>query len=87
LPRPHEALLDDPRLVYIAPVPAANSVGSGKNFNLGSERKVGHKAGPIIAARTTSDGSHRRLTTGLSVALKNVDTSEIPDFRRAWGAG
>ena len=50
LTMPHKALLDDPQLVRIAPVPAANTVGSGKNFDLGSERKVGHKVGPIIAA-------------------------------------
>jgi hypothetical protein len=61
LPRPHDALLDDTKPVRTAPVPAAKSVCSGKGFDLGSARNVGHKTGPVIAARTTSDGPHRRL--------------------------
>ena len=62
LTRPHEALLHDPDLVRIAPVPPARRIRGRKNFDLRSELMVGHKVGLIIAVEIPSDGRRRRLT-------------------------
>jgi len=69
LPMPDEALLDNPQLVRIAPVPTPNAIRSGKNFDLGSECKVGHKNGRIIAAKNPSDGPRRRDTKKLCLTI------------------
>lgn len=62
---PQKALLHDPDLVGIAPVPAtAWRIRSNKNFNLGSELMVGHKVGLSTAHQIPSDGPRRRDTLG-----------------------
>jgi hypothetical protein len=49
-------------LTIIRPMPAAFTFSGGKNFDLRTVDKVGHKDGLTIAANTSSDGRHRRLT-------------------------
>lgn len=62
LTRPHEALLHDPDLVRIAPVPPARRIRGRKNFDLRSELMVGHKVGLITGGEIPSDGPRRRDT-------------------------
>ncbi len=65
LAMPHEALLNGPDLVRIAPVPPVRHVRGRQNFDLGSERMVGHKVGLITDAEIPSDGLRRRDTLGV----------------------
>ena len=66
LTRPHEALLHDPDLVRIAPVPPARRIRGRKNFDLRSELMVGHKVGLITGGEIPSDGPRRRDTKDLA---------------------
>ena len=62
LAMPQEALLNGPDLVRIAPGPPVRHVRGRQNFDLGSERMVGHKVGLITDAEIPSDGLRRRDT-------------------------
>ena len=57
-----EAFFHNALLVIIRPMPAAFTFSGGKNFDLRTVDKVGHKGGLTIAANPSSDGRHRRLT-------------------------
>ena len=59
---PQKALLHDPDLVDIAPMPPARHIRGGKDFNLGSELMVGHKVRLITGDPIPSDGLRRRDT-------------------------
>lgn len=63
LTMPQKALLHDPKLVDIAPVPPARHVRGRQNFDLRSERMVGRKVRLITDAEIPSDGLHRRDTS------------------------
>ena len=63
LAMPDKALLNDPDLVGIAPVPPPQHILGGQDFNLRSELTVGHKVGRITGARTPSGGPHRKDTS------------------------
>lgn len=62
LPMTDEAFLDDPELVLIRPIPTADAVGGGENFDVRVGDKVGHKVGLIIRSYLQSDGRRRSLT-------------------------
>ena len=62
LPMTDEAFLDDPELVLIRPIPTAEAVGGGENFDVRVGDKVGHKVGLIIRSYLQSDGRRRSLT-------------------------
>ena len=57
-----KALLHDPKLGGIAPVPPAGSVRGRQDFDLGFELTVGHKVGRITGIEIPSDGPRRRDT-------------------------
>ncbi len=57
-----KTLLDNPELFLIRPMPTADTISSGKNFDLRAIRKVGHKGGLIIGSQPKSDGRRRSLT-------------------------
>lgn len=50
LPMADKALLDNPELVLVRPVPAAGTVSDGKNFDLRVVIEVGHNVGLIIGS-------------------------------------
>lgn len=50
LPMADKALLDNPELVLVRPVPAAATVSGGKNFDLRAVIEVGHNVGLIIGS-------------------------------------
>ena len=60
---PDEALLTDPGLVRIFPVPPTQYFFGRKALSLRSELTVAKKVGPITDAGTPSDGPRRRDTT------------------------
>ena len=74
LTRPHEALLHDPDLVRIAPVPPARRIRGRKNFDLRSELMVGHKVGLITGGEIPSDGPRRRDTNLLHIKILIIFT-------------
>lgn len=63
LPMTDEAFLDDPELVLIRPIPTADAVGGGENFDVRVGDKVGHKVGLIIRSYLQSDGRRRLAVT------------------------
>ncbi len=63
LPMSGKALLDDPELVRIAPIPPANAVCGRKDFNLVLECKVARKVGHIITSQGPSGGPRRLAVT------------------------
>lgn len=58
LPMTDEAFLDDPELVLIRPIPTADAVGCGENFDV----RVRDKVGLIIGSYLQSGGRRRSLT-------------------------
>jgi len=62
LPGADKTFLDDPELVLIRPLPTANAIGRGENFDLRAVNEIGHKARLIIGSKPTSDGPRRSLT-------------------------
>jgi len=64
LPGADKTFLDDPELVLIRPLPTANAIGRGENFDLRAVNEIGHKARLIIGSKPTSDGPRRSLTPG-----------------------
>jgi len=65
LPGADKTFLDDPELVLIRPLPTANAIGRGENFDLRAVNEIGHKARLIIGSKPTSDGPRRSLTGNL----------------------
>ena len=57
-----EAFLHNAQFVIIRPIPAAFTIGGGKNFNLRAVDKVRHKVELTIGSNPRSDGRPRRLT-------------------------
>jgi hypothetical protein len=62
LPVADKTFLDDPELVLIRPLPTANAIGRGENFDLRAVNEIGHKVGLIIGSQPKSDGPRRSLT-------------------------
>ena len=62
LPVADKTFLDDPELVLIRPLPTANAIGCGENFDLRAVNEIGHKVGLIIGSQPKSDGPRRSLT-------------------------
>ncbi len=62
---PQKALLQDPKLVSIAPVPPARGIRGRQHFYPGSELTVGHKVGRITDVEIPSDGLRRKDTVYL----------------------
>ena len=72
LPMTDEAFLDDPELVLIRPIPTADAVGGGENFDVRVGDKVGHKVGLIIRSYLQSDGRRRSLTVQTRIVSMNT---------------
>ena len=50
LPVADEAFLHDAQFIVIRPIPAANAIGSGKNFDSWALDELGHKVGLTIGS-------------------------------------
>ena len=75
-----KALLHDPKLGSITPVPPASGIRGRQDFDLGSELTVGHKVGRITGIEIPSDGFRRRDTVILP--WLHLETRSIAsDFR------
>lgn len=62
LTMPQKTLLHDPDLIRIAPISPTRHIRGREDFDLGSERMVGHKVGLSTDAEIPSDGLRRRDT-------------------------
>ena len=71
LPVADKTFLDNPELVLIRPLPTANAIGCGENFDLRAVNEIGHNVGLIIGSQPKSDGPRRSVTP--QAPLKSID--------------
>jgi hypothetical protein len=69
LPVADKTLFDNPELVIIRPMSAADTIGRRENFDLRAVSKIRHKVGLIIGSQHKSDGRHRSLTDKINKLL------------------